>query len=140
MPEAKTRWFDMLRLELDVIGDDELIEPDGEMRPDEKVVGIASGDIKKLHTRVSQLKAEALRAAADVEAARNERERMAAIVRVREIYEKYQLVLKVMWVCIRDEYRLWGGDSIGIRFGWKIVKKSDAGHIDILTQLRNLLD
>lgn len=116
-------WLDVLKIELDAIGDNDLIEPSAEVEPNEQVVGLVPKELRKLYTRIEQTEAEVLRFMADARVAKSEKERTQAIEKTIELKSKAKALWEILWVCIREEYKLWGPYAIGIRKSWNIVKK-----------------
>ncbi|HEY4475187.1 MAG TPA: hypothetical protein VJB92_00460 [Candidatus Paceibacterota bacterium] len=127
--EAKMRtafWLDVLKIELDAIGADDLIEPKGEVEDGEEVVGLVPEELRKLYTRAQQSEAEALRFVADLRIARNDKDQKHAIEKSIAVKAKAETMSAIFWLCIRDEYKLWGPDVIiGVRKSWNVVRKKD---------------
>lgn len=131
-------WTDLIRIELDAMGEDDLIEPQGEPESGEEEVGTVDMDLRKLYTRAQQTQAETLRFAADDRCARNSQERVKAVEKAQETAKKAEIYMELFWIALRDEFKLWGGWSIGIRKGWKAVKSKPDGPPSLPDLLRGM--
>lgn len=139
---AKTAcWFDLVRVELDAMTEGDLIEPDGEVQNNEREVGEMNFEMRKLWTRAEQASAEKLRFIAEAQCAKTPAARERAIAKACEMQAKSVGFREIMWICIRDEFGLWGasGGSIGVRTGWKVVRFTDDKPQSPLDLLRQLL-
>ena len=91
-------WLDVLRVELDAIGEDDLIEPIGDVGANEHVVGLVPMELRKLFTRVEQIGAEVLRFSADARVAKNEKDRKLALEKSIELHNKAEALKAIFWI------------------------------------------
>jgi hypothetical protein len=120
-------WSELLSIELGTITDEDLIEPTIPIQPGEAVVGRMTQTLKKLWTRLEQMKAETLRCQADAKIARNDRERKKAEAKTIEIQVKSTVLEALFLIAIRDEFRLWKPVCVGVRRGWEVVTSEPSG-------------
>jgi len=118
-------WFKLLPLDLGEITD--YLEPDNEVSPNENLVGEMDDDQKKLYTKWTSLKAEAIHCRADVITKRGDPLEQAK-AQALELQTKTDLIKELFWISIRDGFQLWGKDAIGVRKGFIIVWYESSGH------------
>ncbi|MBI4215254.1 MAG: hypothetical protein HY602_00835 [Parcubacteria group bacterium] len=126
--EKVGNWLEALQLELDFIEDAHLVEPEGEVEANEKIVGEASAVSRKLFTFARKLEAEANRFFAEAISSPKKDDRQKAQTGYVRLKTKSDVVRAIFWLQIKDELDLWGddGDVIGIRAGWKVVSFSNS--------------
>lgn len=130
-------WLEVLRVELGAIDNDDLIEPSGDPESGEKIVGELSLELRKIYTRSQKAEAEVMRFTADARCAKNDKARDQALEKANELQNKADVLMRIMWIGIRDEFNLWAAGTVGLRKGWKVVKpKHEPPQIpDILRKL-----
>lgn len=120
-------WIKLLPLELSQIEEDEIIEPETEVkRSAERVVGEMSIDLKRIYTRWRILFESADRAILEAKYSRKKEQQKELIARALELHEKAEAMEKIFWISIKDEFGLWGlidndENSVGVRKGFKVV-------------------
>ncbi|MBI3956754.1 MAG: hypothetical protein HY340_02085 [Candidatus Kerfeldbacteria bacterium] len=115
-------WLDTLQQELETSDVTSSFEPNGAVQPNEHVVGdITDPDLRRVYSLSMRYSKSALDAKTAL-----------AFESQRELQEHYQLLMcqnaaraevliKLFWVSVKDAFKLWGRDNIGIRRGWKVV-------------------
>jgi len=115
-----TTWLKLLPMELEEI--EELIEPPLEFNPQtERKIGEMSEDLKKLYTLWQNLEKEFAQQIVQARFARNERERKLTYLKLNETKERAEVLQRLFWISVRDEFKLWEEDTIAVRKGFLIV-------------------
>jgi len=109
----------LLPLTLKDLEEKDFIEPGVERKEDENYVGVMSDDLRKLWTYWQILAREGMKETAEVAfGGSNSDEHMG---KLGELKEKSDLIRKLFWIAIRDEFGLWIKPSVAVRKGWEIV-------------------
>jgi len=129
----------LLLVELDMIKDDEIIEPDAEDIPEDIYVGEMTNQERKLYT----LKQEARRAAAQSEFKLqfnrlDEDQKVAEQINYARAMSKADLLDRLFWFEVNDQHRLWDIASVGVRRGFKVVKNEAETGPDIGGFMRHM--
>jgi len=120
-------WLYSIRLELENMGNDQLIEPPGDMQPDDNLVDQAGLEIRKLYTLSMLLEKAAAEAQIAARYDPDSQKRSQSEEKIYELTQKAKVVRDIFWITLRDEYGLWSKDSIGVRKGWQVVWNEDRG-------------
>ncbi len=111
-------------------------EPHQKITPNDNIVGDMSDDLKKLLTitilsgrKFAEMQVE--RKFGNLENDENWEGKF------REAQEKTELLTKIFWVAVRDEFSMWDKGSIGVRKGFKVVwlDESSGSFMDFLNNL-----
>lgn len=135
-----TFWLDLLPMELEAITEDQLIEPEDEVEEGEQEIGTLPLFLKKLYTRIAQLRAECLRVQADLAMlpAAKKRERERLVVKTVELVRKHATLRDIFWIAVNEEFGLWMAPNLSLRPGWKLMRCSGGGSSP-LSLFRDLL-
>lgn len=117
-------WLSMLKDSLSLIGESDLINPDGEVdEQSETILGVAPLEDQKLFTYAEKLEEQATRMIVDARFCRegtDEKEKMA-----RKSYEltlKSGLCRDMLWTNLKDEFDCWAPHLyIGLRKDFVVV-------------------
>ncbi len=126
-------WTDNISRQLGNLVEAEISEPEGEVEPTDHVVGIASEEVRRISTLASLFRRKAMEAEIEVRFSKDEIREQSSI-KMRRFAENADVLAKIMWISIRDEFNLWDKPTIALRKGWQVVwSKSDIPSIgDIL--------
>ena len=116
--------FDIIKMELEAMGPDDLMEPTSAAveDEDEPVVGEAGVELKKLYTLWQKWEQAAMETALLARySRRGEREIREALSTAEALMRKSELIKQFFWASVREAFGLWDKDVIGIRRGWKIT-------------------
>lgn len=120
-------WLALLRVELENLDREALIEPIAELEPNDNVVGEASMELRRIHTLANQFKQNAARTLLEVQLARDGKTYQEMFKRFCELDTKAEILRGIFWAGVKDEHQLWDKESIGIRRGWQITWSSEKG-------------
>ena len=113
--------------ELDNIGPGQLVEPSGEIGPNDNIAGLASVEIKKICT----LRANTAKAGRELVKrmilSNNFEEAAKLREEITRIEQKCDLLDSLLWLTVRDEFKLWGKRSVGIKKGFVVVWTDEVG-------------
>ena len=113
--------------ELDNIGPGQLVEPSGEIGPNDNIAGLASVEIKKICT-LRENTAKAGRELVKRMILSNNFEEAAKLrEEITRIEQKCDLLDSLLWLTVRDEFKLWGKRSVGIKKGFVVVWTDEVG-------------
>lgn len=117
-----SNWIKLLPLELHEIEEGEFCEPEtGPESGKDNIVGEMSIDLKRIYTRYRTLRESADRAAIDAKYAKKEEQRKEFLIKALELHEKAEAMESIFWISVKDEFGLWGKESIGVRKGFLVV-------------------
>jgi hypothetical protein len=127
--KEESSWLSMLKMELSLIGPDELIEPesgdgeDDDERDNEHFLGEASMEIKRLWTYFATLEEKATRTLIDAKYARASIDKRESLLKkASEMKAKAEMARSILFLNIRDQYQIWNPNlAVGIRKGWRVV-------------------
>jgi len=110
-------WLKFLTFELASL--ETLIEPKQEMLPGDVIVGVASEDLQRLFTLWTSSERGFDELTLKIKYGEVESEKEAD--HIRELAWKKHMLSGIFWTCVKDEFKLWGVQGIGIRKGFNIV-------------------
>lgn len=138
--KGESSWLGMLKMELSLIGDEELIEPesggDDESEKDETFLGEATMEIRKLWTYFSTLEEKATRTLIEAKYCRNVDKRENFLKKASEMKAKAEMARSILFLTIRDQHEIWNPHlGVGIRSGWRVVSFKSASNplLDLLS-------
>ena len=123
-----SNWIDVIKMEIKVIGEDELFEPHAEASSNDHIVGDLDDDLKKIYTLALRWEKVATEMLLGARYINDDDRRYQDIVKANELHRKSEILIDIFWVSIKDTFELWQKPAIGIRKGWKVVW-SDANPI-----------
>ena len=115
-------WYKFLMIELQEVKN--FVDPNSDMTRYDKEVGTMTDDQKRLYTLVQNLSRNADELKLKAKYATSQEEVDELRKKIDELEEKANVIRKIMWVCIQDEFGLWGlrdEETVGVRRGFKIV-------------------
>lgn len=114
-----TTWLKLLPLEVDSIKS--VIDTPLEVGPKDHAVGVLSNYLQKLLTlwRLTDRATEQCQIDMKYSTDKDEREKLHA--KFHELRDKAEAVSNIFWIAVRDDFDLWGKESVGIRKGFTIV-------------------
>lgn len=59
---------------------------------------------------------------------------------IAELKDKADFIRELFWISLKDHFKLWGKESIGIRENWTVVYKERSVDDDIRDFLRRLME
>ncbi|MFY9493390.1 MAG: hypothetical protein WAP55_02865 [Minisyncoccia bacterium] len=130
-------WLEVIRQDLEQIGESDLIEPPAEAEEGEEILGEASLYLRRLWTLIAMMQKKA--ALAEVEMAfcsvptptRTEELR----AQVWELTSKAQALKRFFWTEANDEFSSWDRPAIGIRKDWMVVVCKEDHIPDIIKRI-----
>ena len=132
-------WLKILPMELANIDAKELVEPGEEVDPrSDVVVGEASDDLKRIYTLTEKLQEAGVRYSVDARFSKDNNLRSDAGKKVYELHDKLEALMRIFWITLKDDFNLWGKDSVGIRKGWKVTYRKGGAPTTFLDILKNL--
>ena len=132
-------WLKILPMELENIDAKELDEPGEEVDPrSDVVVGEASDDLKRIYTLTEKLQEAGVRYSVDARFSKDNNLRSDAEKKVYELHDKLEALMRIFWITLKDDFNLWGKDSVGIRKGWKVTYCKGGHPTSFLDILKNL--
>lgn len=117
-------WLEMLKLEIDELTEQQLIQPSDPLKPDtEHVVGIVEDQtLRKLWTLCEQRKESEDRLEVDMRYARTEDAKMQAKRAAMRASREFTAIRALFWVLLCETYSELGvKEHIGMRDGWRAV-------------------
>ena len=103
-------WLKLLPIELSSIEEREFVEPETELRENDKVIGTMSDTVKQLYTLCHSLSKSASQCALDHKFCTDKTEKAELQARVGELIDKAKALDVIMWVLIKEDVKLWDGD------------------------------
>ncbi|MEK7767911.1 MAG: hypothetical protein AAB368_16900 [bacterium] len=134
-------WLEMLRIELENLGPDDLRAPIGPVKPEEHRVGEADLAHQRMYGLAVRLERAAAEAVLEAKYAPDQPTQDAVAARACELSEKANKLREVFWVSLKDAFRLWDKPAVGLRAGWAVVwfKPEDQPQLDGGDFFRRLL-
>jgi len=124
----------MLPIEIEEIT--EYLDPMTPVGYKEKIVGVASNDIKRLYTIWKLREKAADESAIEAKFARSLEDQLAAVISLNKNLELTEFLGKLFWISLKDELNLWKeSKSIGIRSGYTVVLSELPNTKDLLRDL-----
>lgn len=135
-----TNWLDFLprELELAEVKPGDPFEPNHEIGENDHSVGvIEDGILKKMYILAVRWKKEAAQLAVDASFTMDKEKQSILVKKAYELRDKGEVLLHIFWVSVKEAFKLWGMESIGIRKGWKVVwtEEDTPPFLNILGQL-----
>ncbi len=96
-------------------------DPGYELEPEDHVVGVMSDYLKKLYTVMVAKDGTMKALLAKIEFLDTEEELKETITRLNEMKSKRSAIADVFWICLKDEFSLWGKNDVGVRTGFEVV-------------------
>lgn len=116
-----TTWLNLLPLELQDIRDDNFIGPHQTRIRGDYSVGEMRDSHKRIYTLVKNLEREAEQMIIDAKYSMDRDIQERAPGKIAELQYKIQALLKVFWILIREDFKLWDKDDVGVRKGFQVV-------------------
>lgn len=113
--------LDVIKIELENMSTESMIEPTTELSEQDNVVGEIGTDLKKLYSLAIQWDKEAIGALVAARYVGKASQCNNLIKKATELRKKSEILLEIFWVSIKDAFELWDKPTIGIRTGWKVV-------------------
>lgn len=111
-------WFKLLPLEIQEV--DDLLEPTGQIKEGETIIGVVSDELKKLWTLSNAAKKTAELLQVELKYTQASGEERA---KISELLAKSRAMEMIFWVGAMDELQLWGhADQCTMRVGWQVVE------------------
>ena len=115
-------WLEIIRLEIENMNMNEILEPNTEVGNTERVIGVLKdNDLKKIYTLAMQWDRLAIE---NIVTARysGDDDRNSLMIKSNELHKKSELLIEIFWTSLKDVFNLWGAEEVlGIRKGWKVV-------------------
>lgn len=120
---GRMSWLEVVRQDLEQIGEGDLIGPQAEAEEDEEVLGEASPYLRRLWTLATMMQKKA--ALAEVEMMFCSVPTPTRIEELRaqvwELTGKAQVLKRFFWIEVNDEFNTWNRLTLGIRRNWVVV-------------------
>jgi hypothetical protein len=140
--KSGTTWLDLLPNELDLIEENDLIDPGSPVEKGEEVIGVMTFRQKQLYTLLEKFSKELDELVVEAKYAPFEKQK-EYIIRINELSEKKKILYEIFYVSIKDHFDIWrkmpnweeeGIEGIGVRQGFKVVtiKEQKGGLSDFL--------
>lgn len=121
-------WFNMLKIELSMIDDGDLVDPGAEPAPHEAMVGVATELDKRLFTYAEKTEEKSTRTLVDARFCRDEEEQRRLFNRAYELSIKADIAKNLLWCNLKDEFNLWDSALyVGLRRDFVVVKGERSG-------------
>ena len=114
-------WLDDLNIQLEKLKIKELIRPQFDVCECDHVVGQASDELKKLFGLSMILKKRVRELAIQMDYSNSVEEKKKLEIEIMALAQKSEMLERIFWVQVRDEFELWDKSCVGIRRGWEIV-------------------
>jgi hypothetical protein len=116
-----TTWLDIIKMELENLDLEGLLEPTTEVGAKDHVVGEADTDLKRLYGLAMQWDKTAIESLVAARYVNNREHQEHHVEKATELHKKSELLMEIFWASIKDSFDLWQKPSVGIRKGWKVV-------------------
>ncbi len=134
---GRMSWLEVIRQDLEQIGEIDLIEPPAEAEEDEEVLGEASLYLRRLWTLTAMMQKKV--ALAEVEMAFCSVPTPTRIEELRaQVWEftgKAQALKRFFWIEVNDEFNSWDRPAIAIRKDWIVVVCKEDHIPDIIKRI-----
>ncbi|MBI2124849.1 hypothetical protein HYT92_03590, partial [Candidatus Pacearchaeota archaeon] len=107
--------------ELDKIEPGQLVNLEGEVKPHDNIAGIASVEIKRICTLRANTADAGIKLSRRIMLANNPDEVAKLEEEITRTDKKCDLLDSLLWFALRDEFKLWGKHSVGIKKGFVVV-------------------
>ncbi len=114
-------WIKLLPMQLADISANHFREPHGELERTDNVVGVMSDDLKRLYTLWIDTQMASEQLVLEAKFAFKQNERDSSFTRAFELRTKTEVLEKIFWVSLRDEFGLWDKPGVGIRANYQVV-------------------
>ncbi len=131
-----TTWLDLLPRELELIGEDELIDPGDPMGRDEELIGEMTLNQKKLYTLLEKMSKELDELTVQAKYAPY-KEKENYVSKLHEIKDKVDVIKEIFYISLKDHFGIWkqipkwqedGVIGIGVRADFKVVTIKGRGY------------
>jgi len=113
-------WMDLVKIEMENLAADQLIEPDALIEGGDHVVGELDMAMRRLYTLGLLYVKETVDTTGHLVVAQsNARTELES--RAIEYQRKAELLRGLFWLSLNDQFELWTRPSVGVRRGWKVV-------------------
>ena len=116
-------WLDLLPREVELAdfkpGDP--LEPTWDVGEKDHPVGVLGDDLKRMYILAVRQKQEAAQVAVEAQFSMNQQERDRLTSKAVELKEKGEILQRIFWAAVKDQFKLWDKESIGLRSGWTAV-------------------
>ena len=119
----------LLPLELQMLDKDKLAGPIEPMKPNEKQIGLITDETqRKLWSMYLEMRKSAEQAFLEARYQGNLDMGQELGARGLELYVKSGIIESIFWALIRDDFKHWNNDNIGVRAGWILVEFPEPPH------------
>ena len=119
-----SEWLKLLPLELSEMEQSEILEPMHPMAKNDHQIGEMSDMSKRLFTLAQLLEKAGSQSKLDAQYCNDKMERLELMARTNEFLSKAETIRALMWIGIKDEFKLWNA-GIGVRVGFKVVTQPE---------------
>ena len=120
--DERGTWFNLLKIELGMIDDDQLLNPGADQQPHETLLGVASALDKRLFTYSEKTDEKSTRTLVDARYCQDPEERTKLFNRAYELSIKANIAKDLLWANIKDEFGMWDADKyVGLRRDFAVV-------------------
>lgn len=116
-----SNFLESMLTELKTINLNNLMEPTGEIEPDDHAIGEIDDDLKRMYSLAKQWEKKAFESLLAARYASDNSMRASYMYRANELKDKNDLLMKMLWISIRDSFNLWGKPRIDIKKNWIAV-------------------
>jgi hypothetical protein len=118
-------WINNLSLELQMIKDDELINPTETKQMGDNSAGFMSEQLKRLYTLGRELSSKSTRCQADYEIASTDEKRHEAMKNGLRFADKANIIRDILYYELAEDFDLWDKPSVAIRSNFEVVWHED---------------
>lgn len=121
-------WFNMLKIELGMIGEENLVNPGAPPQEHETVLGIATSLDQRLFTYAEKTDERSTRTLVDARYCQDEDERTRLFNKAYELSIKAGIAKDLLWCNLKDEFGMWDANKyVGLRKDFVVVAGPRAG-------------
>lgn len=134
-----TEYMKLLPLELGQLKDEQLLEPESEIRYNDVVVGEMTDIQKKLYTLMSLKERATDEYLVAYKYETDDSKKREIFGTGSKCAFEARLLNCLFWMSVNDEFSLWEYEKCGARKGWKIVRSKRTMNTNFLDFLQDML-
>lgn len=116
-----TTFVDLILMDVQLVEEKGLIEPQAEPGSGDHVVGTAGPELQKLYSLALTWEKAATEAILAARYSTTKVNLNQTAVKITQLREKAKILMEIFWISLKDAFNLWDKESVGIRKGWKVV-------------------
>jgi hypothetical protein len=126
---SKPNWLDLLpqEVELTDVKPGDPLEPASDVEDNDHQVSVLGDDLKRMYILAVRQKKKSAEIVVEAQYTTDRDERTRLFCRAKEFKEKGEILQRIFWAAVRDQFQLWDKPIVGVRRGWVVVWSDHEG-------------